>query len=395
MPGLLRRGSRGAEVVALQENLNHVPGRYVPAGSSRLATDGAFGRLTDERVRLFQRNAGLKVDGLVGPNTQAAVLKALTEAGATASAPATPVAAPTPSASGSQHSPREVPKAEFHLIEGGTHGRWGVDLIGESAVRHGQRWDLGSQERIILEVLDQAVVYYLAVGPVSERGRVFAQTRTGFRSDVRASVLSDAAGSAQGMVVLAELEAYFLLGALSAVNVGTAALVLSLDALRIYAENQRQVEAAMRLAKSVLEARRVLKQHAPALWDRIFYRALFEALGVVHRNLDSFLRDPNRLARISGAIVTCVGVSKLPSRAGALKLAAAVALQIVKGAIVQSAISPNLDREKKRLVRELSASGVSITNAQVEQIQRELEKNPALLQRTLQKLKRDLDAVRI
>ncbi len=176
---------------------------------------------------------------------------------------------------------------------------------------------------------------------------------------------------------------------------GTAGLVLSLDALRIYAENQRQVEAAMDLARGVLEARRVLKQHAPELWDRISYRALLEALGGLQRNLDAFLHDPNRLARIAGAIVTCVGVSKLPSRVGALKLAADVAYEIAKGAIVQSAISPDLTREKRRLIRELSARGVPITNAQVEQIQREIEKNPVLLQRTLEELQRDLDAVRI
>lgn len=398
MSTLLRRGSRGDAVVALQENLNHVPSRYVPASLPRLVTDGAFGRLTEERVRLFQRNAGLKIDGLVGPNTQDRLRKALNEAGASVAAPAIPATAPTPVAtptSGSPHAPREIPRAEYGLIEGGTHGRWGVDVIGESAVRHGQRWDLGAQERIILEVMDQAVIYYLAVGPAEGRGKVFAQTRTGFRSDVRTSVLSEAAGGAQGMVVLAELEAHFLLGALSAVNVGTAGLVLSLDALRIYAENQRQVEAAMDLVRAVLEARRVLKQHAPELWNQIFHRALFEALGGLQRNLDAFLHDPNRLARISGAIVACVGVSKLPSRVGALKLAAAVAYQIAKGAIVQSAISPNLAREKQRLIRELSASGVPITNAQVERIQREIEKNPVLLQRTLEKLKQDLDAVRL
>ena len=62
---------------------------------------------------------------------------------------------------------------------------------------------------------------------------------------------------------------------------------------------------------------------------------------------------------------------------------------------MQSAISPNLAREKQRLIRELSASGVPITNAQVERIQREIEKNPVLLQRTLEKLKQDLDAVRL
>jgi peptidoglycan hydrolase-like protein with peptidoglycan-binding domain len=115
MSTLLRRGSRGDAVVALQENLNHVPSRYVPTSAPRLVADGAFGSLTEERVRLFQRNAGLEIDGLVGPNTQASLEKALNEVGASVAAPGIPAAAPaTPATTtnGSPNAPREVPRAE-------------------------------------------------------------------------------------------------------------------------------------------------------------------------------------------------------------------------------------------------------------------------------------------
>lgn len=52
----LRRGSRGPDVVELQQRL-------------RLTADGIFGPKTDRAVRQFQRKSGLKVDGIVGPAT--------------------------------------------------------------------------------------------------------------------------------------------------------------------------------------------------------------------------------------------------------------------------------------------------------------------------------------
>jgi hypothetical protein len=61
---LLRRGSTGDAVKALQARLN----RDYPA-YSRLAVDGIFGAATDAVVREFQRRAGLAVDGIAGPAT--------------------------------------------------------------------------------------------------------------------------------------------------------------------------------------------------------------------------------------------------------------------------------------------------------------------------------------
>ena len=53
---ILKLGSRGNEVKALQEKLN-------------LKADGIFGPITEEAVKDFQRSNGLEVDGIVGANT--------------------------------------------------------------------------------------------------------------------------------------------------------------------------------------------------------------------------------------------------------------------------------------------------------------------------------------
>lgn len=67
-PGVyLRQGSRGSEVVTLQNLLNNARSTYpqIPF----ITVDGVFGANTDNAVRIFQRAAGLTVDGVVGPAT--------------------------------------------------------------------------------------------------------------------------------------------------------------------------------------------------------------------------------------------------------------------------------------------------------------------------------------
>lgn len=56
----LKRGDRGVDVKALQYALS-------------LITDGIFGPLTQEAVETFQREHGLKVDGIAGPKTLTAL----------------------------------------------------------------------------------------------------------------------------------------------------------------------------------------------------------------------------------------------------------------------------------------------------------------------------------
>lgn len=71
---VLRQGSRGDEVVALQANLGKLG--ITDAHGQALQSDGTFGPDTREAVRAFQRVHGLTSDGVVGPKT----LQALGEA---------------------------------------------------------------------------------------------------------------------------------------------------------------------------------------------------------------------------------------------------------------------------------------------------------------------------
>jgi N-acetyl-anhydromuramyl-L-alanine amidase AmpD len=67
---LLFRGSSGPQVVALQQRLRTL----YPAYAGDLVVDGEFGPQTEAAVREFQRRTpGLRVDGIVGPATAAAL----------------------------------------------------------------------------------------------------------------------------------------------------------------------------------------------------------------------------------------------------------------------------------------------------------------------------------
>ncbi|MCQ9131870.1 MULTISPECIES: GH25 family lysozyme [Streptomyces] len=66
----LQQGSTGDATVEAQCELDLAtkPSRYTP-----IAADGTFGAATETRVREFQRCAGLSADGVLGPNTWAAL----------------------------------------------------------------------------------------------------------------------------------------------------------------------------------------------------------------------------------------------------------------------------------------------------------------------------------
>ena len=62
----LKSGSTGPQVIALQQLLQQ-------RGFDPGAIDGQFGAATEAAVRAFQQSVGLRADGVVGPNTIAAL----------------------------------------------------------------------------------------------------------------------------------------------------------------------------------------------------------------------------------------------------------------------------------------------------------------------------------
>ena len=66
----LRRGSKGNAVKECQALLEKLGYDLGPCG-----VDGDFGRMTEKAVQAFQKNRGLKDDGIVGPATRKELMK--------------------------------------------------------------------------------------------------------------------------------------------------------------------------------------------------------------------------------------------------------------------------------------------------------------------------------
>ena len=75
---VLKKGSRGDEVVTLQKKLKQW-------GYYDGAVDGVFGSGTEKAVQYFQRKNGLTADGVVGAKTAAALGMTLSGGGSSAS----------------------------------------------------------------------------------------------------------------------------------------------------------------------------------------------------------------------------------------------------------------------------------------------------------------------
>jgi peptidoglycan hydrolase-like protein with peptidoglycan-binding domain len=70
--GLLARGDSGPAVERWQEDLNRWLENERPQ-RTQLVVDGIFGRRTERATRAFQKAMNLSVDGIVGPQTRAAM----------------------------------------------------------------------------------------------------------------------------------------------------------------------------------------------------------------------------------------------------------------------------------------------------------------------------------
>ena len=70
---MLRNGSTGEEVMALQKTL-------MAKGINPGPIDGIFGPKTEDAVKRYQERSGLEADGIVGPKTFAALEGKVAEA---------------------------------------------------------------------------------------------------------------------------------------------------------------------------------------------------------------------------------------------------------------------------------------------------------------------------
>lgn len=175
---LLRHGSVGATVLALQDLLNQ--------SGAHLHADGMFGSLTDAAVRAFQHAHGLPVDGAVGPKTAAAL-----------NGSSSPVAAPnTPKPSA---APKEAGDTAAYRVTGKPFLRVGmrgpvVEELQRRLIAHGAKiqadGDFGAGT-------DAAVRGFQQANGLEADGTVGADTANRLYDDKAAKIGKVAGGDAK------------------------------------------------------------------------------------------------------------------------------------------------------------------------------------------------------
>ncbi len=146
---VLRQGDRGEAVAAWQGQLNQVR-------DPDIATDGVFGPATDAATRGFQRDSGFPpadVDGVVGPQTRAAMDRAL---------------------GGAAPPPGPAPAPASTTLRRGASGPAVRDLQEQLAA---QRYWLGTPDGAFGDLTHQAVVAFQKVNGLARDGIVGPATR--------------------------------------------------------------------------------------------------------------------------------------------------------------------------------------------------------------------------
>jgi peptidoglycan hydrolase-like protein with peptidoglycan-binding domain len=155
---LLEPGAEGPAVLELQRRLN------AAGASPRLAEDGDFGPRTEDAVRSFQARAGIAADGVVGPQTMAA----LDRARAPGPAPTAPARPPAPTAPVGPAGPTPYGRVAARDL---TNAQALAEL--QALSRAGVRYDVGRDGRVVLDLPVRGVDFRYAGSPV---GRPDGQT---------------------------------------------------------------------------------------------------------------------------------------------------------------------------------------------------------------------------
>jgi hypothetical protein len=406
---MLRRGSYGTEVRDLQLSLNRSPPPWVPTVYPRLTVDGIFGPLTEERVRVFQRNAGLTVDGIVGPITRLELDQAHAAARHSPDPPATgQPASPTiavpfdevwekPRAPGlDQYNMREISVAELEYIGIGT----GAPKIGSriNGTKPGTILPCAVgrviEERLVFSISEMLVTFLVVDGPAERKGRFYLQRRDWFDLQWEAVMDREIVRRTRGMRSLAEAEAHLLMGIAGSAGIAAFVGVGAIQVLHFYTQNEACVKSWIEAVKEVLSVREALRRIAPTLWTAIFHAALFDLarqgvdLGHALQSPHGILRDPNKLAKLVGKIIGALGRELFKGRLNALQV---ITLVLKKSAvsIVRNTYRPEIQSvDTARIVEELRMRNVMMTGADADKVMDELRARPLEVQRELERLDR-------
>lgn len=222
-----------------------------------------------------------------------------------------------------------------------------------------------------------------AVFQDSVTGRFYTQTKFGFAQDVSSitAIYTRSAQSAQGMVLLAEIEMEFLAGVLTSLP-GVGQVSLALTVLRLGTHVFRRRGQISRALPLIHTSHRWLRQSAPNTYNYIL-RTLIVQIGT---HIPSAL-DARAIARVAGILVGSLGTGALNASVRLLRVFSTAlrrALQAVPGQAISGATrqaqqaAQNLTQQAQLIQRHFQLQGLTVAATTAMEIAREYSRSPDL-----------------
>ncbi len=234
-------------------------------------------------------------------------------------------------------------------------------------------------------------------------GGIYRQNRVGFQEDlIKYGHYGELVRLTDKISQLMRIEMYIMMGAMAAVG-GTPVLLWTIgtNVGEFIAKNQSKFPAWSAAVGISLATRKVLKAYAPTLYDKLVNALLLGAwkglkivtlafgTDIASNIPEAMISDEEKVAKAAGALVGRLGKTGWTGKAGVAKVVLVIVTEVATHALMSFPIAANM--KATEIVDKLKAAGVSITQAEGEQIVFEVTKNAKILLPEILKLKKAIE----
>ena len=227
-----------------------------------------------------------------------------------------------------------------------------------------------------------------------QKGDLWVQEVNNFRDDLRMSPAHKGTKGALGIANLMEFEVNLLLGIVAGSSVAGFLTVIEIDIFKFLLTNRDNFEKWYRMIKAILKARSILKTMAPILYEKVFDGFLKQLWSSTSSGMPAALSKPENAGKLTGLMIGKFGNKLMSIRftvlGGIWIIFSTMATKLITS--VPSAINIKAMEYKKiaqDLIDQLKEMDVSISQKDIQNIFREIEKNP----REIKKVFSDLESV--
>ncbi len=245
---------------------------------------------------------------------------------------------------------------------------------------------------------------------VTESGRFYVQTLEGWVSDYTTAFITGLSKSLAPLQTMLDVEATFLLGAISATNAVAAGYVITANIFPWCYKNRDSIRIIIGAIYVLYRASNILKNLAPTLYKTVIWGSIKLILSEVpnsalsnERNMAFFIGQmvwklgKVIITRESSVLLDGLKVTMsyvvIPALKKSVMPALGAAAKAIPGAAVAAAkTTPGFagvakDAIEKELGKKLQDAGISITVEEVSKIIQEIRKNPSQIEEQFNKLK--------